>query len=263
MKLLAGRRALVVGLANQRSIAWGIARALHAHGAELALSCQDERLRKRAERLAGELGAARLYCCDVRRDEDVQELARRLGEDWKGGFDVLVHSLAFAPREQLQGGYLERLDREGFQTAHDISVYSFSALAGACVPLLRPGAALLTLSYLGAERAVPNYNLMGLAKASLEASVRYLAADLGPRGTRVNAISAGPVRTLASAGIGGFRQILERVRKVAPLRRNVSLEDIGNAAVFLCSELATGVTGQILYVDCGYQAVDAGAWNDA
>jgi len=252
MTTLAGARALIAGVANERSLAWGIARVLRREGAELAFTFQGERLEKRVRKLASELGAAeRVYPCDVTDDEAIAQVFQQLRQDW-GQLRVIVHSLAYAPRELLQGGYLERLDRRGFLDACEVSAYSFSALLSGGRALLAPGAAALTLSYLGADKAVPHYNVMGVAKAALESSVRYLAADLGPRGIRVNAISAGPVRTLAASGIAGLRGLLAHVAETAPLRRNVALEDIGNAAAFLCSQRAAAITGQVLYVDCGH-----------
>lgn len=250
------RRALVAGVANERSIAWGIASALYREGAQLVLTCQNERLLSRVQRLAARLGNARVMLCDFTDDAQVEAMARQLQEDWER-LDVLVHSIAYSPRELLVGDYLDNLERDAFLQAMDISVYSFAALARTmmAVPLMDRGGALLTLSYLGAERAVPNYNVMGVAKAALESSVRYMAADLGPRGIRVNALSPGPIRTLAASGISGLHDILNHVENLAPLRRNVTLEDIGNAAAFLCSEHAAAITGQVLYVDCGYSTV--------
>lgn len=255
-KLLKDQRALVAGIANERSIAWGIANALYREGAHLVLTCQNERLLGRVQRLAARLGNARVILCDFSDDAQVEAVVRWLQEEWKQ-LDVLVHSIAYSPRELLAGNYLDHLERNAFLQAMDISVYSFAALARAIVsvPLMDRGGALLTLSYLGAERAVPNYNVMGVAKAALESSVRYMAADLGPRGIRVNALSPGPVRTLAASGISGLHGILSHVEHSAPLRRNVALEDIGHAAAFLCSERAAAITGQVLYVDCGYGTV--------
>jgi enoyl-[acyl-carrier protein] reductase I len=258
MALLAGKRALIVGVATDRSIAWGIAQAMHAQGAELAFSYANERFKERVEPLARSLGSTLLMPLDVTLDHEIDSVYERLQREW-GSLDILVHAVAFAPREALEGGYSANTSREAFRVAHDVSSYSFTALARGAAPLMagRRGA-MLTLSYLGAVRSLPSYNVMGLAKASLEASVRYLAADLGPQGTRVNAISAGPIKTLAAAGIGGFRKILAHVAQVAPLRRNVTTEDVGNAATFLCSDMAAGVTGEILYVDNGYSTVGMG-----
>jgi enoyl-[acyl-carrier protein] reductase I len=255
MGFLHGKRALIVGLASERSIAWGIAQAMRREGAELALTYQGEKLKPRVEAMAAELGAGFTCGMDVSNDAEIGAAFAALGEHWDG-FDIMVHSVGFAPRDQLSGRFVDSVTREGFQIAHDISAYSFAALAKASLPLMqgRQGA-LLTLSYLGAVRAVPNYNVMGPAKASLEASVRFLAADLGADGIRVNGISAGPIKTLAAAGIGGFRKMLGQVARIAPLQRNVTIEDVGNAAAFLCSDLAAGITGEILYVDGGYSHV--------
>ncbi len=255
MGFLAGKKALIVGLASNRSIAWGIAQAFSREGAELAFTYQNEKLKGRVEDMAGELGSSLCYPLDVASDEEIDAAFSALGRDWDG-LDILVHSVGFAPRDQLAGTYVESVTREGFQIAHDISSYSLAALTKAALPMMegRDGA-VLTLSYLGAVRAVPNYNVMGLAKASLEANVRFLAADLGGRGIRVNGISAGPIKTLAAAGISGFRKMLHHVEKIAPLKRNVTAMDVGNAAAFLCSDLAAGITGEILYVDGGYHNI--------
>lgn len=252
MGFLQGKRALIVGVASNRSIAWGIARAMREQGAELAFTYQNDRLQKRVTELAGQLDSNIALPCDVSRDDEITAVFDHLARHWEA-LDILVHAVAYAPREQLQGDYLNNLTREGFNTAHDISSYSFSALGQAARPMMQGRAgALLTLTYLGADRAIPNYNLMGLAKASLEANVRYMAATLGPENIRVNAVSAGPIRTLAASGISGFRGILEQVEQVAPLRRNVSIEEVGNTAAFLCSDLASAITGEITYVDCGF-----------
>lgn len=252
MGFLQGKRALIVGVASNRSIAWGIARAMREQGAELAFTYQNDRLQKRVTELAGQLDSNIALPCDVSRDDDITAVFDHLARHWEA-LDILVHAVAYAPREQLQGDYLNNLTREGFNTAHDISSYSFSALGQAARSMMQGRAgALLTLTYLGAERAIPNYNLMGLAKASLEANVRYMAATLGPENIRVNAVSAGPIRTLAASGISGFRGILEQVEQIAPLRRNVSIEEVGNTAAFLCSDLASAITGEITYVDCGF-----------
>ncbi len=252
MGFLQGKKALIVGLASNRSIAWGIAQAMHREGAELAFSYQNERLKDRVEKLAAQCDSEIVLPCDVADDDQIQTLFDHLDDYWDH-LDILVHSVAFAPRDQLEGDYLTVIGREGFRTAHEISSYSFSALAKAALPMMegRDGA-LLTLSYLGAEKVVPNYNVMGLAKASLEANVRYMAASLGPDGIRVNAISAGPIRTLAASGISDFKSMLEKFSGIAPLRRNVTIEEVGNAAAFLCSDLASGITGEIMYVDAGY-----------
>ncbi len=255
MAFLEGKRALIVGLASERSIAWGIARAMHREGAEIALTYQNEKLKKRVDKLGGDVGCRIALPLDVGSDTEIDACFDALGGHWDG-FDILVHSVGFAPRDQLAGGFTESVTREGFQVAHDISAYSLAALAKAARPMMRErDAAILTLSYLGAIRAIPNYNVMGPAKASLEATVRFLAADLGAEGTRVNAISAGPIKTLAAAGISGFRGMLSHVEKLSPLKRNVTAMDVGNAAAFLCSDLAAGVTGEVLYVDAGYSTV--------
>jgi enoyl-[acyl-carrier protein] reductase I len=252
---LAGKRALVVGLATERSIAYGIAAAMRREGAELAFSYQNERLCERVTGMAAEFGSKLVLPMDVSIDAQIDSAFGTLREHWDT-LDILVHSVAFAPREQLAGGFLDSVSREGFQIAHDVSSYSLSALAKAARPMMlgRPGA-IVTLSYLGAVRSVPSYNVMGLAKASLEANVRFLAADLGPQGIRVNAISAGPIKTLAAAGVSGFRKMLGHVASYTPLRRNVTIDEVGNAAAFLCSDLASGITGEILYVDAGYSHV--------
>jgi enoyl-[acyl-carrier protein] reductase I len=257
MALLDGRRILVTGLLSNRSIAYGVARAARREGATLAFTYQNERFKERVEEMARELGSDIALPCDVGEDAQIAALFAQLGRRWDA-LDGLVHAIAFAPREAIAGDFLEGLSREAFRTAHDVSAYSFPALAKAALPMLRANSALVTLTYLGANRVVPNYNTMGLAKASLEASVRYLAASLGPRGIRVNGISAGPIKTLAAAGIAGFGKILKFVEEQAPLRRNVTTEDVGNAAVFLLSDLAAGVTGELLYVDSGFRNVVAG-----
>lgn len=258
MAMLSAKKILVTGVLSNRSIAYGIARVAHREGAELAFTYVGERFRERVTELARDFGSQLVLPCDVASDEQITELFAELGKRWDG-LDGLVHAIAFAPREAITGELLDGLSREAFRSAHDISAYSFPALAKAALPLMRGRkAALLTLTYLGADRVVPHYNTMGLAKASLEASVRYLAANLGPQGLRVNAISAGPVRTLASAGIAGFSKILKHVEENSPLRRNVSLDDVGNAAAFLLSELAAGITGEVLYVDGGFSRVVGG-----
>ena len=255
MGFMQGKKALIVGLASNRSIAWGIAQAMAREGAELAFTYQTEKLRSRAEDMAAEVGSSITLPMDVAEDDNIQQAFTALADHWSN-FDVLVHSVGFAPREQLAGTYVESVTREGFQIAHDISSYSFAALAKAALPMMEGrDAALLTLSYLGAIRAIPNYNVMGLAKASLEANVRFLAQDLGQRGIRVNGISAGPIKTLAAAGISGFRDMLGHVAKVAPIGRNVTAMDVGNTAAFLCSDLAAGITGEIIYVDGGYRNI--------
>ena len=255
MGFLAGKKALVVGLATDRSIAWGIAQALRREGAELAFTYQNDRIKDRVVDLAGQLGSTLVMPMDVGTDAEIDAAFGAVGGAWDG-LDVIVHSVAFAPREALTGGFVEATSRESFRMAHDISSYSLTALARAGLPLMKGRAgALLTLSYLGAVRSVPAYNVMGLAKASLEANVRFLAADLGPLGIRANAISAGPIKTLAAAGIPGFRKMLHHVEKVAPLKRSITIDDVGNAAAFLCSDLAAGITGEVLYVDAGYSHV--------
>lgn len=253
MGFLQGKRALITGIASERSIASGIAEAMHREGAELAFTYQNEKLKTRVESAAKEYGSDIVLPLDVSDDAQIAACFEQLGQRWSDGFDILVHAIAFAPREAIAGQFLDGLTRESFAVAHDISAYSLSACAKAARPLMqgRKGA-ILTLSYLGAERALANYNVMGVAKASLEASVRYLALNLGPEGIRVNAISAGPIRTLAASGIAGFRKILGHVEQYAPLRRSVSIEDVGNVAAFLCSDLAAGVTGEVTYVDAGY-----------
>ena len=255
MGLLDNKRALIVGVASNRSIAWGIARAMRREGAELALTYQGDKLRGRVEKFAAELDSGIVLPCDVADDGQIRSVFERLGESWDG-LDILVHSVAFAPRGQLEGEYLARVNRADFLTAHEISAYSFAALGAEARALMRGRqGALLTLSYIGAVRAMPGYNVMGVAKASLEANVRYMAMNLGPEGARVNAISAGPIRTLAASGIKGFRDFLGTVEKTAPLRRNVSIEDVGNIAAFLCSDYASAITGEIIYADCGYNVV--------
>jgi enoyl-[acyl-carrier protein] reductase I len=253
MGFLTGKRALIVGVASQRSIATGIAEAMHREGAELAFTYQTEKLLSRVEAAAAEYGGSKIILpCDVADDAQIDAVFSELAKHWDG-FDILVHSVGFAPREAIEGGFLDGLTRENFRIAHDISAYSLSALAKAARPMMQGrNGAILTLSYLGAERALANYNVMGVAKAALEASVRYLALNLGPEGTRVNAISAGPIKTLAAAGIANFRKMLGHVEDYAPLRRSVTIEDVGNVAAFLCSPLAAGVTGEITYVDAGY-----------
>src|SRR3954468_8373513 len=258
MGFLAGRKILVTGVLSNRSIAYGIAKAARREGAEIALTYQNERFKDRVVEMARELGSSIALQCEVTSDAEIHSLFESLRSHWDG-LDGLVHAIAFAPREAIAGDFLDGLSREAFAQAHDISAYSFPALAKAALPLMKGRkAALLTLTYLGAERVVPNYNTMGLAKASLEAAVRYLAATLGPRGIRVNGISAGPIKTLAAAGIGGFGKILKFVEEHAPLRRNVTIEDVGNAAAFLLSDMAAAVTGEILYVDAGFSHVVAG-----
>jgi enoyl-[acyl-carrier protein] reductase I len=258
MGFLNGKRALIVGLASNRSIAGGIAQAMHREGAILAFTYQNDKLAGRVEKMAADVNSSICLPCDVGSDAEITGAFQALGGHWDG-LDIIVHSVAYAPADQLDGEYLDCVTREGFRIAHDISSYSFAALAKAGLPMLQGRqAALLTLSYLGAVKTVPNYNVMGLAKASLEANVRYLARSLGPQGIRVNGISAGPIRTLAASGISNFRKMLDQFAGSAPLRRNVTIEDVGNAAAFLCSDLAAGITGEITYVEGGYSTVGMG-----
>ncbi len=259
MGFLKNKRALIVGVASKRSIAWGIAKAMHEQGATLAFTYQNERLQERVEKLAAELDSQICLPCDVASDEEIAAVFNALADRWEDGLDIIVHAVAYAPREGLVGDYLDAVDREAYKIAHDISAYSFSALAKAGRKMLRPGAALLTLSYLGAVRVVPNYNVMGMAKASLEANVRYMAVAMGPEGMRVNAISAGPVKTLAAAGISDFRKLLDYFEANATLRRIVGIDEIGNAAAFLCSDLASAITGEVLYVDGGFNVTSMAA----
>ncbi len=258
MGFLTGKKALIVGIASNRSIAYGIAQAMHREGAELAFSYPNEKLKPRVEKFAAEFGSDIVIPCDVTIDSDITGLFDALAKRWDA-LDALVHSVAFAPREALDGDYLNNLDREGFRIAHDISSYSLAALARAGRSMMQnTNGAIITMSYLGSERALPNYNVMGVAKASLEANVRYLAAALGPEGIRVNSISAGPIKTLASAGIGSFKKILDEVAHNSPLRRNVTIQEVGNTGAFLCSDLASGITGENIYVDSGYNIVSMG-----
>jgi len=254
MGFLSGKRALIVGLATDRSIAWGIAQAMHAQGAELAFA-HIERMTERVVPLARQLGSDITFVMDVASDEEISKGFAYLKSRWDG-FDILVHAVAFAPREALTGNFIDATTRDGFRVAHDISSYSLTALARATLPFMQGRAgAMLTLSYLGAMRSIPGYNVMGLAKASLEANVRFLAADMGAQGIRVNAISAGPIKTLSAAGIPGLRKMLSHVAATAPIKRNVTIDDVGNAAAFLCSDLAAGISGEVLYVDGGYHTV--------
>ena len=258
MGFLAGKRLLITGVLNNRSIAYGVARACHREGAELAFSYQGERFKERITEYAAEFGSKLVFDCDVGSDEQIVALADGLKAAWPEGFDGFVHSIGFAPREAIAGDFLEGLSRESFRVAHDISAYSFPALAKATLPQLRPNSALLTMTYLGAVRAVPAYNTMGLAKASLEASVRYLASSVGPKGIRVNGISAGPIKTLAASGIKGFGKLLGVFEENSPLRRTVTIDDVGNVAAFLLSDLASGMTGEISYVDAGFSQMMGG-----
>ena len=252
MGILDGKRALIVGVASNKSIAWGVAKAMHREGAELALTYQNERLRSRVEDFAAECGSEITVPCDVSSDEEIRNVFDHLDNYWNH-LDILVHSIAYAPREELQGEYLDSVSRDGFRVAHEISSYSFAALGNGARPLMQGSkGAMLTLSYLGAVRTMPSYNVMGLAKASLEANVRYMAESLGPEGIRVNAISAGPIRTLAASGVKDLRKFLSYVENTAPLRRNVTIDEVGNVASFLCSDMASAVTGEITYADCGF-----------
>jgi enoyl-[acyl-carrier protein] reductase I len=250
MGLLDGKSALIFGVANDHSIAWGIAQALHAEGAEIGFSSIESLIDKRVRPLAESLGSTFVEPCDVQRDEDIERVFARWGET-HDGLDVLIHALAFAKREDLTGRFVDT-SRDGFALAQDVSAYSLVGLTRAALPHLRRGSSILTLTYYGAEKVVANYNVMGVAKASLEACVRYLASDLGPDGIRVNAISAGPVRTLAAAGIGGFKKMYGEFADVAPLRANITIEDVGKTAVYLASDLSSAVTGEVLYVDAGF-----------
>ena len=253
MGFLTGKRALIVGIANERSIAYGIASAMHRQGAELAFTYVNDRFKERVEKVAAEFASSIVLPLDVSSDEQLDALPGLLSQHWDG-LDILVHAVAFADKDQLKGDYVENTTREGFRVAHDISAWSLTAMAKVLRPMMkdREDASILTLSYLGAERAMPNYNVMGVAKASLEASVRYMAASMGVDNIRVNSISAGPIKTLAASGIGEFKMFLDYVEKNAPLRRNVSIDDVGNTAAFLGSPLARGITGENIYVDSGY-----------
>lgn len=251
MGFLKNKRILVTGIASTRSIAYGIAEAMHQQGAELAFTYQNDKLKSRVEEFAAEFNSKIVLPCDVANDQSITELFTELKKTWPM-FDGFVHAIAYAPADQLDGDYVNSVTREGFAIAHDISSYSFAAMAKASRAMLNPHASLVTLSYLGAERAIPNYNVMGLAKASLEANVRYMANAMGPQAIRVNGISAGPVRTLAASGIKNFKKMLTHCEQVTPLRRTVTIEDIGNTAAFLCSNLASGITGEIIHVDGGF-----------
>ena len=258
MGFLAGKRILITGLLSNRSIAYGIARACQREGAELAFTYQNERFRERVTKMAEDFGSSLVFPCDVARDEEIANLFAALRKSWHG-MDGLVHSIAFAPREAIDGDFLAGASREAFRVAHDVSSYSFIALAKAALPLMEGRrASLLTLTYLGAVRTMPNYNTMGLAKASLESAVRFMAASMGPKGIRVNAISSGPIKTLAAASIGSFGKLLAFNAHQAPLRRNVTIEEVGNVAAFMCSDLASGMTGEITYVDAGFNVTGIG-----
>ncbi|MBS4098157.1 MAG: enoyl-ACP reductase FabI [Sulfuricella sp.] len=263
MGFLANKRALITGLISNRSIAYGIAKAMKREGAEMAFTYQNDKIKDRVADLAKEFGTDMVFPCDVADDDQITQLFSELGKRWDG-LDAIVHSIAFVPKVALAGDYVSSVTREYFQIAHDISSYSFTALAKAGLPLMEGrNASLLTLSYLGAERTVPHYNVMGLAKASLEANVRYMAASLGPKGIRVNGISAGPIKTLAASGISDFGKLLSYNEKHAPMRRNVTIEEVGNVAAFMCSDLASGMTGEITYVDGGFNITALGNAEDA
>lgn len=252
MGFMQGKKVLIVGLASNRSIAWGIAQAMHREGAELAFTYQNEKLKGRVEKMAADCGSNICIECDVASDEQIDNVFAELSGQWDK-LDSIVHSVAYAPREALEGEYLDAVTRENFQIAHDISSYSFAALAKAGQKMMEgTNGSLITLSYLGAERTIPNYNVMGIAKASLEANVRYMAQSLGPQGIRVNAISAGPIKTLAAAGISNFRSMLSKAADAAPLKKNVSIEEVGNVAAFLCSDLSAAITGEVIHADAGY-----------
>lgn len=255
MGFLAGKKALIVGLASNRSIAYGIAQAFHEQGAELAFTFQNEKLQSRVEKMAAEFNSTLIFPCDVASDQEIQNVVDDLSKHWNN-LDIIIHSVAYAPADQISGDFVEGVNREGFRIAHDISAYSLIALAKAAAPLMKgTQGAILTLSYYGAEKAIPNYNIMGVAKASLESAVRYLAASLGPRGIRANAISAGPIKTLAAVGIKDFRKLQNSYAEITPMRRNITTQEVGNTAAFLCSDLASGITGEIVHVDGGYHAI--------
>ena len=261
MGFLAGKKLLITGVLSKRSIAYGIAQACHAQGAELAFSYVGERFKDRITEFAADFGSSLIFDCDVGSDEQIDKLFLDLSKTWPT-FDGFVHSIGYAPREAIAGDFLDGLSRENFRIAHDISAYSFPAMTNAALPFLNPKSAVLTLTYLGADRIIPHYNTMGLAKASLESSVRYLAESLGPKGMRVNGLSAGPIKTLAASGIKDFGKLLGMVAAASPMRRNVTIEDVGNVAAFLLSDLASGVTAEITYVDCGFNST-AGASRDS
>lgn len=255
MGFLKGKKALIIGLASSRSIAYGVAKAFHEQGAELAFAYQTEKLEERVKDLAKDFNSTLAFPCDVAHDLEIEQLATSVGQHWDK-VDIIVHAVAFAPADQISGDFVTQANRQGFQIAHDISAYSFIAIAKAFLPLMEnTQGSLLTLSYYGAEKVVPNYNVMGLAKASLEAAVRYMASSLGPRGIRVNAISAGPIKTLAAAGIKDFRKMLTSYAKATPLKRNITIEEVGNSAAFMCSDMASAITGEVLHVDAGFHAV--------
>ncbi|ASJ75172.1 enoyl-ACP reductase FabI [Granulosicoccus antarcticus] len=255
MGMLDGKRFIIFGIASKRSIAWGIAEAMHREGATLAFTYQNDRLKDRVIDMAAACGSTLVLPCDVAEDSQIDELMTSIKAEWTDGFDGLVHAVAFAPREALDGDFLDSVTRESFRIAHDVSSYSFAAIAKAARPQLRKGGSLITLSYLGAVRAMPNYNVMGLAKASLEANTRFMANAMGPDGIRVNAISAGPIKTLAAAGISDFKKLLNHVSSLSPMRENTTIEQVGDTAAFLASSMAAGITGQIIYVDGGFNIV--------
>ncbi|MDO8351223.1 MAG: enoyl-ACP reductase FabI [Gallionella sp.] len=259
MGFLANKRILITGMISTRSIAYGVAQAMHREGAELAFTYQGERVRERVTDLARQFDSERVFQCDIASDADIEQLFIDLNHHWDG-FDGFVHAIAFAPREALNGEFLDGFSREAFRVAHDISSYSFPAMAKAALPMMEGrNAAILTLSYLGAVRTMPHYNVMGMAKASLEAGVRYLAMQLGAKGIRANGISAGPIKTLAASGIADFNKLLCYNEKHSPLKRNVTIEEVGNTAAFLCSDLASGITGEITYVDGGFNTTAMGS----
>ena len=252
MGFLDGKKALISGVASNRSNAFGVAQCLHREGAELAFTYQTDKLKPRVEKIAAELGSSICIPLDVSNDQNITDAFAELKQNWET-FDIMIHSIAFAPMEELKGSFVESVTREGFKMAHEISSYSFASMAREAKPMLNDNASLLTMTYLGSVKSVPNYNVMGPAKASLESTVRFLAADLGPQGIRVNAISAGPIKTLAAAGVSGFRGLLKHVASKTSIRRNVTIEDVGNTAAFLSSDLASGITGETIYVDGGYR----------
>ena len=252
MGFLDGKKALISGVASNRSIAFGVAQCLHREGAELAFTYQTDKLKPRVEKIAAELGSSICIPLDFSSDQNITDAFAELKQNWET-FDIMIHSIAFAPMEELKGSFVESVTREGFKMAHEISSYSFASMAREAKPMLNDNASLLTMTYLGSVKSVPNYNVMGPAKASLESTVRFLAADLGPQGIRVNAISAGPIKTLAAAGVSGFRGLLKHVASKTSIRRNVTIEDVGNTAAFLSSDLASGITGETIYVDGGYR----------
>ncbi|MCF6764865.1 enoyl-ACP reductase [Thiotrichales bacterium 19S3-7] len=259
MGFLQGKKILIVGLLSNKSIAYGVAEALHREGAELAFTYQSERFKDRVHKLTDKYNPAAIVECDVTNDQQIENVFKELSQTWDG-LDGIIHSVAYAPADQLSGDFISAVNREGFKVAHDISAYSFAALAKAGRDMMKGrNAALVTMTYLGSERAMPNYNTMGIAKASLEATVRYTALALGEDGIRANAISAGPIRTLAASGIGDFKKILDYNTKVAPLKKNVDIMEVGNTAAFLCSDLSSGITGEVIYVDAGYHCVSMGA----